>query len=87
MTTLRTPGPAAGKGGPSELTELNQRSREIFRHIVETYLSTGEPVGSRNLARGLGLLAPVRLLNRAKGTGWISNRLAGQPVSRYTGCK
>src|SRR5256885_15510428 len=31
--------------------ELNERSREIFRQIVESYLATGEPVGSRNISR------------------------------------
>ena len=30
------------------LAQLNERSREIFRQIVESYLATGEPVGSRN---------------------------------------
>jgi heat-inducible transcriptional repressor len=33
------------------LAQLNERSREIFRQIIESYLATGEPVGSRNLAR------------------------------------
>ena len=33
------------------LAQLNERSREIFRQIVESYLSTGEPLGSRNLSR------------------------------------
>ena len=33
------------------LALLNERSREIFRQIVESYLTTGEPVGSRNLSR------------------------------------
>jgi len=33
------------------LAQLNDRSRDIFRQIVESYLATGEPVGSRNLAR------------------------------------
>ena len=33
------------------LTELNERSRQIFREIVETYLDTGDPVGSRTLSR------------------------------------
>jgi heat-inducible transcriptional repressor len=33
------------------LAQLNERSREIFRQIVESYLATGEPVGSRNLSR------------------------------------
>lgn len=43
---------------------LDERSREIFRHIVETYLATGEPVGSRNLARGLPMtLSPASVRN------------------------
>ncbi|THH34652.1 heat-inducible transcriptional repressor HrcA [Aliishimia ponticola] len=33
------------------LNELNDRSREVFRRIVETYLDTGDPVGSRSLTR------------------------------------
>ncbi|MFT0892110.1 heat-inducible transcriptional repressor HrcA [Pseudochelatococcus sp. G4_1912] len=33
------------------LADLDERSREIFRRVVEGYLATGEPVGSRNLAR------------------------------------
>src|SRR5580704_18018108 len=39
--------------GSSEISvaQLNDRSREIFRQIVESYLATGEPVGSRNLSR------------------------------------
>ncbi|MDZ4381024.1 MAG: heat-inducible transcriptional repressor HrcA [Parvibaculum sp.] len=35
--------------------DLNERSREILRRVVETYLETGEPVGSRFLARQLPL--------------------------------
>ncbi|MDO5621652.1 MAG: heat-inducible transcriptional repressor HrcA [Paracoccus sp. (in: a-proteobacteria)] len=37
----------------SLLTELNDRSREVFRRVVEGYLQTGEPVGSRTLTRQL----------------------------------
>lgn len=33
------------------LAQLNDRSREIFRQIVESYLETGEPLGSRNLSK------------------------------------
>lgn len=33
------------------LSEMNERSREVFRRLVEAYLDTGEPVGSRTLAR------------------------------------
>lgn len=33
------------------LDELNDRSREVFRRVVESYLSSGDPVGSRTLTR------------------------------------
>src|ERR1700757_1271717 len=46
------------------LAQLNERSREIFRRIVETYLETGEPVGSRNLSRQLPMtLSPASVRN------------------------
>jgi heat-inducible transcriptional repressor len=46
------------------LAELNERSREIFRQIVESYLVTGEPVGSRNIARILPMtLSPASVRN------------------------
>ncbi len=35
------------------VSELNERSRDIFRMIVESYLETGEPVGSRTLSQRL----------------------------------
>jgi heat-inducible transcriptional repressor len=43
---------------------LNERSREIFRHIVDAYVETGEPVGSRTIARKLnGELSPATIRN------------------------
>lgn len=33
--------------------ELNQRSREVFRQLVDAYVVSGEPVGSRTIARRL----------------------------------
>ncbi len=54
------PSPASA----SELQKLNERSRTIFREIVESYLTTGEPVGSRNLARHLPMaLSPASVRN------------------------
>jgi heat-inducible transcriptional repressor len=48
----------------SELTKLSDRSRTILRQIVETYLETGEPVGSRNLSRALPMtLSPASIRN------------------------
>ena len=52
--------------GSSQVTlaSLNERSREIFRSIVESYLTTGEPVGSRNLSRILPIsLSPASVRN------------------------
>ncbi|MEE8515768.1 MAG: heat-inducible transcriptional repressor HrcA [Alphaproteobacteria bacterium] len=46
------------------MTELNERSREIFRRIVESYVETGEPMGSRTLSRHLsGALSPATIRN------------------------
>jgi heat-inducible transcriptional repressor len=35
------------------LSELNDRSREVFRRVVEGYLTSGDPIGSRTLTRTL----------------------------------
>ncbi|TNF61216.1 MAG: heat-inducible transcriptional repressor HrcA [Rhodobacteraceae bacterium] len=35
------------------LDEMNDRSREVFRRVVEAYLESGDPVGSRTLSRSL----------------------------------
>lgn len=49
---------------PSALPSLDRRSREIFREIVEAYLETGEPVGSRTLSRrGPVTLSPASIRN------------------------
>lgn len=46
------------------LSDLDKRSRDIFRSIVESYLDTGEPVGSRNVSRALGMsLSPASVRN------------------------
>lgn len=46
------------------ITELNERSREIFRFIVDTYLETGQPVGSRTISRAPGFgLSPASIRN------------------------
>ncbi|HTV45812.1 MAG TPA: heat-inducible transcriptional repressor HrcA [Stellaceae bacterium] len=38
----------------SPIIELTERSREIFRLIVDGFVATGEPIGSRTLSRLLG---------------------------------
>jgi heat-inducible transcriptional repressor len=48
----------------SALAQLSERSRTILRRIVESYLETGEPVGSRNLSRVLPMgLSPASIRN------------------------
>ncbi|MBO6783218.1 MAG: heat-inducible transcriptional repressor HrcA [Alphaproteobacteria bacterium] len=46
------------------LPQLNARSSEILRQIIDGYLETGEPVGSRTLSRNLDLdLSPATIRN------------------------
>ncbi len=57
-------GSGAGDSQGSALQSLDRRSREIFRRIVESYLETGEPVGSRNVSRLLPVsLSPASVRN------------------------
>src|SRR6201997_29042 len=49
---------------PSPITELSERSREIFRLIVDSYVATGESIGSRTLSRRLAQnLSPATIRN------------------------
>lgn len=55
---------AATAAKPSALRELDERSRDIFRRIVDSYVETGEPVGSRTLSRLPGVsLSPASIRN------------------------
>lgn len=48
----------------SGIAGLDQRSRDIFRRLVDTYLATGEPVGSRTISRILPQnLSPASVRN------------------------
>ncbi|HMA15576.1 MAG TPA: heat-inducible transcriptional repressor HrcA, partial [Kiloniellaceae bacterium] len=48
----------------SAIKGLNDRSREVLKHIVDAYVETGAPVGSRTLSRSLGLgLSPATIRN------------------------
>lgn len=42
---------SASVPGWSMIIELNERSKQIFRQIVDTYVETGEPIGSRTISR------------------------------------
>ncbi|MDZ7823451.1 MAG: heat-inducible transcriptional repressor HrcA [Ahrensia sp.] len=50
---------------PKELLHtLDDRSRDVFKRIVETYLEAGEPLGSRNLSKLLpNALSPASIRN------------------------
>ena len=46
------------------IPQLNARSTDILRQIIDGYLETGEPVGSRTLSRSLDLeLSPATIRN------------------------
>lgn len=38
---------------PMPLVDMNARTREVFRRVVESYLQSGDPVGSRTLTRAM----------------------------------
>ena len=54
------PGPIVRAPG---LGELDSRARDIFRRVVESYLETGEPVGSRTISKGGLALSPASIRN------------------------
>nr|MDQ4088356.1 heat-inducible transcriptional repressor HrcA [Pseudomonadota bacterium] len=44
--------------------EMSDRARDVFRLVVEAYLETGHPVGSRTISRTSGLnLSPASIRN------------------------
>lgn len=46
------------------ITQLSERARVIFRDVVDSYLTTGAPVGSRTISRNGGLqLSPASIRN------------------------
>jgi heat-inducible transcriptional repressor len=58
--TLQKPNDAS----TSLLTSMDQRARDVFKHLVDTYLETGEPVGSRTISKALpATLSPASIRN------------------------
>ncbi len=46
------------------VAELNERSREVLRHIIDSFLETGDPIGSRTISRRMGVsLSPATIRN------------------------
>jgi heat-inducible transcriptional repressor len=62
MSPFLPPGSLTTSLGPT-LGQLDERARDIFRRIVETYLETGDPVGSRTISRGGVPLSPASIRN------------------------
>lgn len=61
---MKTPATYPAMAAALPLAQLDQRARDIFRDIVETYLDTGSPVGSRTLSRSSALsLSPASIRN------------------------
>ena len=51
-------------GKTNQFDELNTRSREVFRSLVEAFIETGEPIGSRTLSRALAeSVSPATIRN------------------------
>lgn len=49
---------------PSVLASIDERARVVFKHLVDTYLATGEPVGSRTISKTLpASLSPASIRN------------------------
>src|SRR3954468_333277 len=47
----------------ASLTELDERARDIFPRVVETYLETRDPVGSRTVSKAGVQLSPASIRN------------------------
>jgi len=66
---LGLPGSAVRDAAPgtrqtASVAELNERAREVLRLVVESYVETGEPVGSRSLTRKITeTLSPATIRN------------------------
>ena len=68
----------------SGLADLNERSREILRHIVDAYMESGEPVGSRTISRRLAMIAgaSTRTANRVVRGAGCPDRTDDLPLTR-----
>ncbi|SDG30025.1 heat-inducible transcription repressor HrcA [Limimonas halophila] len=56
--------PVNAEAKRSALSSLTERSREILRRVVDAYVTTGAPVGSRTLSRSQGMeLSPATVRN------------------------
>jgi heat-inducible transcriptional repressor len=62
MTASQRP-PSGNEASAATFAAMDRRSRDIFREIVQSYLDTGEPVGSRTISRRGVALSPASIRN------------------------
>src|SRR3546814_1557949 len=62
------------------ISTLNDRSREIFRMVVDAYVDTGEPVGSRTIAKRPGTTLSAATIRN----GMADLQDLGLPYSPHT---
>jgi heat-inducible transcriptional repressor len=79
MSSFMPPGPTLNATRGPSLGQLDERARDIFRRLVETYLETGEPVGSRTISRGGVALSPASIRNTMQDLAQLG--LLGAPHS------
>ena len=78
------PGPIDTTQARLLVSDLGERPREIFRHLVDAFLASGEPVGSRTLSQLLPhSLSPASIRNvmsdlEAMGLLWSPHTSAGR---------
>ena len=84
LAGARLPRSADDRARPSELTD---RARDVFRIVVESYLDSGAPVGSRTIAQISGLnLSPASIRNVMQDLE-EAGLLAAPHTSRPGGCR
>ena len=69
------------------VSDLGERPREIFRHLVDAFLASGEPVGSRTLSQRLPhSLSPasIRYVPFDSRTVQVAEPTNATPVRRFT---
>jgi heat-inducible transcriptional repressor len=79
MSAFMPPRPIMSATRGPTLGQLDERARDIFRRLVETYLETGEPVGSRTISRGGVALSPASIRNTMQDLAQLG--LLGAPHS------
>ncbi|HEY6578320.1 MAG TPA: heat-inducible transcriptional repressor HrcA [Rhizomicrobium sp.] len=78
------PGPIDTLQARLLVNDLGERPREVFRHLVDAFLASGEPVGSRTLSQRLPhSLSPASIRNvmadlEAMGLLWAPHTSAGR---------